>query len=179
MIFITKIKINKEDPYFSESPFNSCVIKDKYLLIGTKVDKDKKKSNNIENDTKIIEAGIYIINLDAIFNDKSKIDKSIKNIENCKEVNSILHIKDNMFICNFKKIENNYSLTSFEIIEKNEKIDIKKISFLSGFCKNINSKKLINDSFIICSYKKNNEIYKINTKGELYHICCLKLNKKL
>ena len=43
MIFITKIKINKEDPYFSESPFNSCVIKDKYLLIGTKVDKDKKK----------------------------------------------------------------------------------------------------------------------------------------
>ncbi len=59
MIFITKIKINKEDPYFSECPFNSCVIKDKYLLVETKVDKVGNNNNNIINDIKIIKAGIY------------------------------------------------------------------------------------------------------------------------
>jgi len=86
LIFITKIVIKKEDPYFSESPFNSCVFKDKYLLIGTKIDKDtkhsstkneiknknqindnknlQKKNNNIIKETKIIKAGLYIINLD-------------------------------------------------------------------------------------------------------------------
>ena len=125
------------------------------------------------------KAGIYIINFDHIFNNISKIDKSIKYIKYCKKIHSILHIKDNMFICNFKKFENNYSLTTFEIIENNEKIDIKKISYHSGFCKDINSNKLINDSFIICSYQKNNEIFKIKTNGELYRICCLKLNKNL
>ena len=207
IIFLTKIKINKEDPYFSESPFNSFFIKDKYLLIGTKVDKNEKKikiskkdkinnkseiidnknksqlqkeNNNLIKEAKIIKAGFYIINLDIILEDISKIEKAIniKYIDCCKEVYCISHIRDNMFVSTFELINKNYTLTTFEIIEKNERIDINKISYYYGRGKNINSNKLINDSFIICSNNRNNSILRINKKGEIYYYCNLVLNNK-
>jgi hypothetical protein len=207
IIFLAKIKINKEDPYFSESPFNSCIIKDKYLLIGTKVDKNEKKikiskkdkinnkseiidnknksqlqkeNNNLIKEAKIIKAGFYIINLDIILEDISKIEKAIniKYIDCCKEVYCISHIRDNMFVSTFELINRNYTLTTFEIIEKNERIDINKISYYYGRGKNINSNKLINDSFIICSNNRNNSILRINKKGEINYYCNLVLNNK-
>ena len=203
IFFLTKIKINKEDPYFSESPFNSCIIKDKYLLIGTKVDKNEKKKNilkndkiksenqindnesqphkginNIIKDKKITKAGFYIINLDILFTDISKIDKAIQieYIDCCKEVNCISYIRDNIFVCEL--IKSNYTITTFKIIEKNEIINLNKISYHFGNHKNINSKKLINGSFIICSNYRNNSILRINKNGEMYYFCSLLLDNK-
>jgi len=195
IFFLTQIKINKEDPYFSESPFNSCIINDKYLLIGTKVDKvenkkNKKKqigkeNNNEIKEKKIEKAGIYIINLDIIFNNLSKIDEAmqIKYFDSCKEINCISHIRENMLICNFKLIQpknfrDQFSINTYEFTEKNGMININKKYFMHGIYKNINSRKLIDDSFIICSNNEYNQLLKIDKNGEIYYYFDIRINNK-
>ena len=190
LIFLRQIKINKDDPHFSDYYFNSFVFKDKYLLVGTKVrvektiknkykDKDKiyknkdikqaQKENNIINeDIKIKKAGIYIINLDIIFNDLFKIDKSIKihYIDFCKELYYISQLREDMFICGFNLISEkkraHHSLFTFNIEETKEEVIIKKIYYKYGRFRNIISSKLINDSFMISSDSKDNQILKID-----------------
>jgi len=193
IIFLDQIKINKEDPYFSESPFNSCIINDKYLLIGTKVDKIEKKNNikkqikkennNEIKEIKINKAGFYIINLDIIFNNWSNIDKAIQinYLDFCKELYCISHIKENMFICTFKVIQSknykeHFSINTYEILEKNGIIHFNKKYFKNGIFKNINSSKLIDDSFIICSNKEYNQLLKIDKNGEIYYYFDIKIN---
>ena len=204
IFFLAQIKINKEDPYFSESPFNSCIINDKYLLIGTKIDKienknnknskknkkNKKKqiekeNNNEIKEKKVEKAGIYIINLEVIFNDLPKIDKAIQinYFDSCKEIYCISHIRENMFICNYKIIQPKeikycFSINTYEIIEKNGMININKKNFLLGIYKNINSSKLIDDSFVICSNKEYNQLLKIDKNGEIYYCFDIRLNNK-
>ena len=201
IFFLAHIKINKEDPYFSESPFNSCLINDKYLLIGTKIDKVENKKNNKNNknkkkqiekennneikEKKIEKAGIYIINLDTIFNDLSKIDKAIQinYFDCCKEIYCLSHIRENMFICSFKLIrpknfKDNFSINTYEITEKNGMIKINKKYFMYGIYKNINSSKLIDDSFILCSNNEYNQLLKIDKNGEIYYYFDIRINNK-
>ena len=201
IFFLAQIKINKKEPYFSSSPFNSCLIKDKYLLIGTKADKIEnknfksnqksknkiieKENNNEIKEAKIEKAGIYIINLDIIFNDLSKIDKTIQinYFDYCKEVYCISHIRENMFVCTYKlirdkKIKQKFCINTYEIIENNGMININKKYYKNGIYKNINSSKLINDSFIICSNTYNNQLLKIDKNGEIYYYFDIRLNNK-
>jgi len=193
IFFLSQIKINKEDPYFSDSPFNSCLIKDKYLLIGTKIDKVENKKNkrklieqeniNEIKEKKIDKAGIYIINLDIISSDLSKIDKAIQinYFDSCKEIYCISHIRENMFICSFKLNKTkkyNFSINSYEIIEKNGMISINKKYFMYGIYKNINSSKLIEDSFIICSNNEYNQLLKIDKNGEINYYFDIRINNK-
>ena len=139
IIFQNQIKIDKDnDPNFSDSHLNSCIIQDKYLLIGTKLKKDKKKNiikngnfKEKENKLKYIDsisiieekktenAGVYIINLD---NKKIQMEY----IELCNVINCIIPVCENIFACTFElssRFHNNscklYSLTTFNLEEKN------------------------------------------------------------
>ena len=177
LIFLDKITIKTENIYFSDEPRNSCIIKDKYLLIGTKIDKNilkEKRANNITNkningENKIneekINAGLYIINLE-----KYK-DFQIEYINGCSNVFNIFNIRDNIFICGIDIIDKdnymhkNYQLTTFELLEDNNKTLVKQKYYKNGNYKEINSSKMISDYFIICSSNKDSKLMKINKEG--------------
>ena len=101
---IGRIILKEEVNNFSNSFNNSCIIKDKFLLIGSR---EKTKNNKKE------EGGIFIINLDNI-----QLIKYIK-ITHCNVINSLLTIKDNIFVCT-AIFGNN------KIIDENKKMKIEK-----------------------------------------------------
>ena len=178
LIFIDRVTIKTENLYFSNYRNNSCVIKDKYLLIGTKIDKqflkEKRKNENkdIKEINKIneekISGGFYIIDLD------NYKDFKIQYIDNCKNVFCISNIRENIFVCSisFSHVKNykhkNYELITFEILEDNNKIVLNKIYYKQGDYKEINSSEMINDNFIICSCNKKNQIVKIDEYGIIF-----------
>ena len=165
----------------SDSYNNCCIIKDKYLLIGAK--------SNFYRD-----GGIYIINLDNF-----KLIKYRK-FYRSEEINCIIDIGHNMAVCSSKQeikkgIHNNfisdginnsnniqiidenkihmpkYQLILFELKETdNEKIilDIKKT--LNGNYFWIDCDKLISDSYIICSVKRNNSLIKVDNEDLTYFL---------
>ena len=142
-----------------------------------------KVNNNIIDDRKIKNAGMYLINLDMIFNDLSRIDDAIQMyyIDFCQEINCISQLRENMFICSLQLIPEkkvDYSLITFNIEESNEGPIIKKISHKCGIFKNIISSKAINDSFIICSSQRDNQILKIDEDGKIYNCFNMVLNTK-
>ena len=46
-VFINEIKIGDNETYFSDECFNSIVLKNKFLLIGTKINKYSEQKNTI------------------------------------------------------------------------------------------------------------------------------------
>ena len=160
---------------------NSCIIQNKYLLVGTKIKETKNKNkiifqNNIEqiNDSKeinnnvIIEenknnkkAGIFIVNLD-------NKQTQIVYINFSHRINYIIPFKENMLLCNFESLSSNgiiyYSLTTFIYEEKNEKNILNKKRFINGNYQYINSNIIMGD-FIICSSLTKNYLLKIDENG--------------
>ena len=102
IIFQSQIDIDNETGnYFSDYHLNSCIIQDKYLLIGTKIKKEKKKNNNNNiniEDKNIKKSGIFIVNLDT-----KKIQ--MEYIQGCHMVNGIIPFKGNMFVCNYEFLD--------------------------------------------------------------------------
>jgi len=135
LILIKKITIKEEKfinhNFLSDSYNNSCVIKEKYLLIGAKA--------NFYRD-----GGIYIINLDNF-----KLIK-YRGFFRCKGINCLLNIGNNMAICSSKKetkkgvINNNIN----NINKKKKKNRNKKYT--------IKMKDNINNAFRNKNYKSNN-----------------------
>ena len=120
IIFLTQIKINKEnDPHFSDDYFNSYLIKDKYLLIGTKIKKKEennenksknkanknnnknKKNNNDNNNISIINNN----NSKNNNNNKNKANKNNKKDNNYKNIIQIYKENNNDKIINDKKFK--------------------------------------------------------------------------
>ena len=184
IIFQSQIKINYDEPYFSDNAFNSCIIEDKYLIIGTKIKKNNNiiKNKNLDNPNNIIiednndikDAGFYIINLE-----NKNIVKNIqmKYTNLCKCVNCIMPIRNNLFACTLEFSRRNedpyfkkyYSLMTFKIYEEeNGNIKIDEKGYKNGYYKNINSFQLINDYYIICSDDKTNSILKIMMNGNIF-----------
>ena len=184
IIFQSQIKINYDEPYFSDNAFNSCIIEDKYLIIGTKIKKNNNiiKNKNLDNPNNIIiednndikDAGFYIINLE-----NKNIVKNIqmKYTNLCKCVNCIMPIRNNLFACTLEFSRRNedpyfkkyYSLMTFKIYEEeNGNIKIDEKGYKNGYYKNINSFQLINDYYIICSDDKTNSILKIMMNGKIF-----------
>ena len=200
--FIKLITIEKDEIYFSSEPWNSCLINDKYLLIGTKIsklvfnnannknnkinknNKNKKNNKNImlfkkRNKNKKITSGFYIIDLDDYENIK------IEYINNSRNISCITKVRENIFICNvdftFKNdyTHKNYGLMSFEILEKNGKIIINKKAIKNGDHKMINNRDMINDCFILCSLNKNNQMLKIDEEGNIIFFFDLIIEDKI
>ena len=195
IVFQSQININKEiEVCFSRHQINSCIIQDKYLLIGTKIKKNKKinifdkigdnnnlnsiNNNIIEEKKNIKIAGIYIINLD---NKKSQIE----NIENCSSLNKIIPFNENMIVCNYESLfskskvyytlsfhhflnynQNLKKLSTFFVEDKNEKIILHKKKYINGHYKNVNS-DIINLDFLLCSSESQNCLLKINKDGRI------------
>ena len=159
---------------------NSCIFQEKYLLIGTKIKKeknkklinDKEKKNNFkefnriiikENNNNIIKAGIYIVDLD---NKKTQIEY----IDFSQKINYIIPFKENILICNFESLDNKgktfYSLSTFIFEIKNEKIKLEKKKYTNGRYQYINSDIIMGD-FIICSSLVENYLIKIYKNGKI------------
>ena len=184
LIFIKLITFENTDIIFSSEPWNSCLIKDKLLLIGAKIgkyflDEAKKKNNNNnthnhngkivmakKNKGDKIMAGFYIIDLD-------NFEYFYQKINNSKNVFYIIKVNENMFICSLELMNRdnyshkNYGLISFIISEKNGKITIDRKATKIGDYKNINNREMIDDFFILCSLNKNNQILKIDENGKI------------
>ena len=175
LIFIKLITFENTDIIFSSEPWNSCLIKDKLLLIGTKIGKyflDELKNNNNKiimgkkNKRDKIDAGFYIIDLD-------NYEKIYQHINYSKNVFYITKVNENMFICSIdfvnetNYLHNNYGLMSFIFSEKNGKITIDQKLTKKGDYKNINNREMIDDFFILCSVNKNNQILKIDENGRI------------
>ena len=180
IIFQSQIKINKETEItFSNHHINSCIIQEKYLLIGTQIKKDKinniEKNNNLKQNNNIIfkeekknvkKAGIYIINLD---NKKAKIEY----IKFCQIIYYIIPFKKNMFICNYKSHNLDdqfffYSISIFTLEEKNNETFLNQLGFINGKYQSINS-DIIYRNFILCSSETKNSLLKINNNGSIYN----------
>ena len=195
LIFIKLITFENTDIIFSSEPWNSCLIKDKLLLIGTKIGKyfldevkttknnnnnhNHKDNNNIilakKNKRNKIVAGFYSIDID-------NYEYIYQEINNSKNVFYITKVNENMFICSidFMKeqyLHDNYGLISYIISEKKGKITIDKKSSKKGDYKNINNREMIDDFFIVCSCNENNHILKIDEKGKI--IFFFNLNLKI
>ena len=119
IILLTQIKINKEnDPHFSDNYFNSYLIKDKYLLIGTKI---KKKEENNKNKS------------------KNKANKNNnKNKKNNNYINNISIINKN----NNSKNNNNKKNKA----NKNNKKDNNNKNIIQIYKENNNNNNIINDT---------------------------------
>ena len=180
IIFHSQIIFNNEKLYFSDYHMNSCIFQEKYLLIGTKIKKeknkklinDKEKKNNFkefnriiikENNNNIIKAGIYIVDLD---NKKTQIEY----IDFSQKINYIIPFKENILICNFESLDNKgktfYSLSTFIFEIKNEKIKLEKKKYTNGRYQYINSDIIMGD-FIICSSLVENYLIKIYKNGKI------------
>jgi hypothetical protein len=180
IIFHSQIIFNNEQLYFSDYHMNSCIFQEKYLLIGTKIKKEKnkklfnnkEKKNNLEEfnsniikeeNNNIIKAGIYIVDLD---NKQAQIEY----IDFSQKINYIIPFKENIFICNFESLENKgktfYSLSTFIFEIKNEKIKLEKKHYTNGRYQYINSDIIMGD-FIICSSLIENYLIKIYKNGKI------------
>ena len=166
IIFQFQIEINREtDNFFSDYHLNSYIIQDKFLLVGTKIKKEKNRkifnNNTIIEDKTIKKSGIYIINLD------NKTTQMVY-INNSLMINYIIPFKNNMFICNFESLcskgQNFYCLSTFTLEEKKEKIILSKNYYINGRYKYINSNMIMRD-FILCSSIKNNYLIRIYKDG--------------
>ena len=161
---IKKITFEKERNIFSFSYNNSCLIRDKYLLIGAR-----------RNEKNGSDGGIYIINLDKF---QYRYFNILNNLYN---IYSLLNIRDNIIICtseiylvnnhedckynknkNKKRKNDSYNLINDN---KNNKDKIESIKV-----KNNKNKKKIKDNNIINNIKdnnfKNNNIIKDNNYEE-------------
>ena len=191
LILIEKITIKDEEFYLSSSFSNFCIIKKKYLLIGSRRKPTKNKKIG----------GIYIFNLNnfqfiqhfkmprkcfinSLINVKENsflyttqeyfgIDKTKTNKKgNPKENKNIINIKYQDNIKNYKMIK---VLVSCELIEKeNGEIILEEKGKLYGNFYSIDCESIISDSFLFCSHKDNNSAIKINEKGKLIHYFTIK-----
>ena len=175
LFIVLKDKIIPKDNQniFSKQFNNCCVIKNKYLIIGARSNKNIINENN---------GGFYVINLEG---DKYNII-NYTIIKNSNYVNSFINFKENIFICTNsftilsekkKRKTTKYELLSYQIIEgKKGDIQIEKISQTVGnyFC--INCNKLIGDGFLISSNRKHNSITKIKENGIFSYKTCASFN---
>ena len=159
LTFINEIKIGDNETHFSDECFNSIVIKNKFLIIGTKINKYSEQKNI---------GGFYIFNLDTF-----KLIDLIK-IDNCYSVGSILNFEENKIIFNYNYIINHKNFSSgliiYEYKEENEKLLMNERSSVDLKHKTYNSSELILNSFLICSSKKDNLIYKLDSNGNLSYL---------
>ena len=139
IILIKKITFEKERNSFSFAYNSSCLIKDKYLLIGA-----------VRNEKNGSDGGIYIINLDKFQCQYLRI------LNNMYNIYSLLNIRDNIIICiseiyfynEKKKNKLNYNIINYN--EKNED----NISYITA--KNNEIKSNIRENNIINNIKDNN-----------------------
>ena len=121
----------EENNEISNSYNNSCVFKDKYLIIGAK-----------RNETIPKDGGIYIIDLDNFH------FQMIHFIKNCQTINSLLNIGNNMIICS-SKIYNSKSKNNIKKKQKKEKNNKDKNNDINKDKNNNNENK---------QYRKNSNI---------------------
>ena len=143
--------------------------------------RDNKKygENNINCNNNNINQNMKINKNDFKDNENNKIDENIKN-----KINIINEDNNNNIIINDNDKKNTINkskdkryrkeLLLFKIEEKeNGKIAINNINELFGEYYTIDCKKIICESFLICSNKGNNSVIKIN-ENKLYHYFYIK-----
>ena len=155
LILINKIIFKNEEFKISRYCNNYCIVKDKYLLIGS--------NGNINHSV----GGIYIINLDTFKYKYCKIDK-------CCIIYSLLYIRNNIIICTSDILLSNYTTKKYG--KNNKKINKKrnindKINYniikdnFKNNKENINDKKINDKNNIINNIKCNNLTKNNNVKG--------------
>ena len=156
-------------------------IQNKIKMKKKKILRDNKKygENNINCNNNNINQNMKINKNDFKDNENNKIDENIKN-----KINIINEDNNNNIIINDNDKKNTINkskdkryrkeLLLFKIEEKeNGKIAINKINELFGEYYTIDCKKIICESFLICSNKGNNSVIKIN-ENKLYHYFYIK-----
>ena len=162
IILINKIILEKEKYIFSKSYNNCCIVKDKYLLIGVK----RNKNNHING-------GIYIFNLDK-FQSKFCIISDFSH-----NIYSLLNIRNNIIICTSEfNYSNNIKKNTINNERNNKKRNINnKINYITikynnkKYNKeNINNKKNNNNKNIKLkdNIKNNNNLTKLNIINDNY-----------
>ena len=153
IILIGVIKPRENQNKFSIAHNNCTIIDNKYLVIGSQLNKKEKKYG-----------GFYVINLDSI-----KIVYYYQEPK-CTYFNSLINLSSNMFICSsgfhvcfYGKETTNYKLILYEFnsMENDEFKIIRKNAQEGKFCKIINT-SLISDNFLITLIGVTNSLIKIN-----------------
>ena len=179
LILIGRISLKEEENKISYSYNNYCIIKDKYLLMGS--ERNKKKNKN--------DGGIYIINLDNF-----QLIQYYK-FTNCNAVIDLITLNNNLFLCTLQQYIEDYKrkiMGNNNIIKENNNINVNnKNNFINyrkelillelneekfsleiknrlfGEYYSISCSNIISNSFLLCTHKGNNSIIKINENGEL------------